>query len=147
MNGATYPDGGPPVAAVAFWNEYGKPEQGQPPRPFFRNMIAAESPTWAPKLARQLRDSADTHTALGALGVDIESALRRSIRETNEPALSPITLMLRKMYGNDSHLITGASVGKAARRVAEGESGATGTQAKPLIWTSHMINSITHKVE
>ena len=33
MEGATYPDG-TPVAAVAFWNEYGGP--GRQPRPFFR---------------------------------------------------------------------------------------------------------------
>ena len=48
MEGATYPDG-TPVAAVAFWNEFGK--EGQPPRPFFRQMIAAESPGWPKKMA------------------------------------------------------------------------------------------------
>jgi hypothetical protein len=49
MEGATYPDG-TPVAAVAFWNEFGKgvqSEEGnyfQMPRPFFRNMIAGPPP-------------------------------------------------------------------------------------------------------
>ena len=41
MEGATYPEG-TPVAAVAFWNEYGVPSHNQPPRPFFRQMIAAD---------------------------------------------------------------------------------------------------------
>ena len=49
MEGATYPDG-TPVAAVAYWNEFGA--SGTPARPFFRQMIAAESPTWAPKMAK-----------------------------------------------------------------------------------------------
>ena len=48
MAGATYPDG-TPVAAVAFWNEFGASDT--PARPFFRQMIAAESPTWPGKMA------------------------------------------------------------------------------------------------
>ena len=46
--GDNYSDG-TPVAAAAFWNEFGT--STIPPRPFFRPMIAKESPTWAPKMA------------------------------------------------------------------------------------------------
>ena len=43
---STYPDG-TPVATVAFWNEFGHGgESPSPPRPFFRTMIAKESPSW-----------------------------------------------------------------------------------------------------
>ena len=41
LEGATYPDG-TPVALVAWWNEFGT-EDEFPPRPSFRNMIAAKS--------------------------------------------------------------------------------------------------------
>ena len=40
---AKYADG-LPVAAAAFWNEYGT--VGIPPRPFFRNTIAAHRHEW-----------------------------------------------------------------------------------------------------
>lgn len=65
LEGATYPDG-TPVAEVAYFNEYGTtraaegpatkegatPRAGfSPPRPFFRTMIAKEQSSWGPKLA------------------------------------------------------------------------------------------------
>ena len=42
---AKYPDG-TSVALVAAFNEYGSPSRGQPPRPFFRNMIARNEASW-----------------------------------------------------------------------------------------------------
>lgn len=141
---ATYPDG-TPVAAVAFWDEFG--HGGTPPRPFFRPMIAAEGKGWPKKMAALAKVyEYDGSKVLAAMGEDIGGALRKSIIDTNSPALSPVTLMLRKMVGNQPEKITGAMVGEAARRVAEGETGATGTQAKPLVWTSHMLNSVSYSV-
>ena len=46
--GGTYPDG-TSVAMIAVINEYGK--FAQPPRPYFRNMIAAKSPEWPAAIA------------------------------------------------------------------------------------------------
>ena len=40
LEGALYPDG-TSVALVAAVNEFGAPSRGQPPRPYFRRMIAA----------------------------------------------------------------------------------------------------------
>ncbi len=148
MEGATYPDG-TPVAAVAFWNEYGHGGRfPAPPRPFFRTMINKESPTWPKKMA-SLAKATNYNGAqvLGLMGQDIQDALKQSINELTAPPLSSTTLMLRKMFGNKPENITFSDVLDAQNRVAKGEDGATGTQAKPLIWTSHMLNSITFKVE
>ena len=116
MEGATYPDG-ESVPEVAFKNEFGVPSKGQPPRPFFRRMIAKESPNWAPRIARLSQQNGfDGQKVLGIMGEDIKGGLQESINTLTEPALSPVTIA-RKGF------------------------------SKPLIDTSHMLNSITYEVE
>jgi hypothetical protein len=88
MAGATYPDG-TPVAAVAFWNEYGA---SGPPRPFFRNMIANESGDWGDKLATQLQLGKSGDDALSILGTDIAGALEQSIIDLVDPPLAESTI-------------------------------------------------------
>ena len=113
MEGATYPDG-TPVAAVAFWNEYGK--EGQPPRPFFRQMIAAESPSWPKKMAALAKATDyDGDKVLALMGEDIKGALQQSINDFQTPGLAPSTIEEKGF-------------------------------AKPLIDTSHMLNSIAYEV-
>jgi hypothetical protein len=115
MAGATYPEG-TPVAAVAFWNEYGVPSHNQPPRPFFRQMIAAESPTWPGKMAKLAKATDyDGDKVLALMGEDIKGALQQSINEFQSPPLAPSTIEAKGF-------------------------------AKPLIDTSHMLNSITYEV-
>lgn len=122
MEGATYPDG-TSVAAVAFWNEYGKGVQSkegnyfQLPRPFFRRMIAAESPTWSKKMAK-LAKATDYNgpQVLGLMGEDIKGALQQSINDFQSPPLAPSTVEAKGF-------------------------------AKPLIDTTHMLNSITYEVD
>ena len=114
IDNATYPDG-TPVAAVAFWNEYGK--LGQPARPFFRQMIAKESNTWAPKMARLAKATDyDGDKVLALMGEDIKGALQQSINDFSSPGLAASTIEAKGF-------------------------------AKPLIDTSVMLNSITYKVE
>jgi len=114
MDGATYPDG-TLVAAVAFWNEYGSSDT--PARPFFRTMVAAESPTWPGKLAKAGKFTHyDGPRVLAFMGEDIKGALQQSINEFTTPALASSTI---KAKGFE----------------------------KPLIATGHMLNSITYKVE
>lgn len=148
MEGATYPNG-TPVAAVAFWNEYGHAGPfPAPPRPFFRNMIAKESPTWPKKMAAAAKaTNYDGPKVLKLMGEDIKGALQQSITETNAPALSETTKMLRAIYGNNPSSIRARDVLAAQELVAEGETGAQGTQAKPLIWTGHMLNSVDYEVK
>lgn len=122
MEGATYPDG-TPVAAVAYWNEFGKMvESGegsyyQMPRPFFRTMIAAESPSWSVKLGKLGPATGyDAKRMLGLMGEDIRGALQQSINAFQSPPLAESTVK------------------------AKGFS-------KPLIDTSHMLNSVDYEVK
>jgi hypothetical protein len=117
LEGATYPDG-TPVAAVAFWNEFGN--GSAPPRPFFRTMIAKESPSWPAKIMA-LAGSHDTMInydgakILALMGEDIDGALKQSINDLTSPPLAESTIK-RKGF------------------------------SKPLIDTSHMINSTSYRV-
>ena len=122
MSGATYPDG-TPVAAVAFWNEFGKMVESefgnyfQMPRPFFRQMIAKESPTWAAKMAKLAKATDyDGPKVLALMGEDIKGALQQSINDFTTPALKESTVEAKGF-------------------------------AKPLIDTSHMLNSIAIEVK
>lgn len=116
MEGGTYPDGTsiPLVAAV---NEYGKPAKGQPPRPYFRNMIAAKSGEWPDALGDLLKKHKfNAKAALAELGVGIAGQLQQSIVDLVSPPLKQSTIDAK---GFD----------------------------KPLIDTSVMINSVTSRVK
>ena len=115
--GEPYPDG-LPVAQVAFWNEFGVPEHNQPPRPFFRDMIRKESPSWGPKLARLIKYSGSGTEALKLLGEDMAGALKQSIMETMDPPNAPSTAARKKFKYN-----------------------------KPLVDTGHMANSVGYEVK
>lgn len=113
LDGATYPDG-TPVAAVAFWNEFGNSEQ--PARPFFRNMIAEESPTWPKKMGKlAVATGYDGPRVLALMGEDLKGALQQSITSLDSPPLAASTIAAKGF-------------------------------AKPLIETSHMLNSIGYEV-
>lgn len=147
LENATYPDG-KPVAMVAAIQEFGAPRARIPPRPFFRNMIAAKSPNWGESLAAVLKNNDyDAGKSLAVMGEGIKSQLVASIVEINSPALSPVTLMLRKMRSDDQNLVvTGKTVGEAARRVAEGES-YSGVSTAVLIDSGHLQNSVDYEVK
>lgn len=113
LEGATYPDG-TPVAAVAFWNEYGA---SGPPRPFFRGMIAEESPSWPDKVAHLAKATHNNGPkVLALMGEEIEGALKQSITSFTDPPNAPSTIK-RKGFN------------------------------KPLVDTAHMLNSTGYKVE
>lgn len=113
LEGATYPDG-TPVAAVAFWNEFGN--GSAPPRPFFRTMIAKEKPTWGGKVRGLAKlDGYDGKKILALMGEDIQGALIQSINDLTTPPLAAYTIK-RKGF------------------------------SKPLIETSHMVNSTGYRV-
>jgi len=115
LENAKYPDG-TPVAMIAAIQDYGAPNAGIPPRPFFRNMIAAKSPEWPAAIAQLLKDNnLDAVKALDQTGFAIEGQLRESIQQTNAPPLAPSTIA-RKGFD------------------------------KPLIDTGHMYNSVDHEV-
>ena len=115
MGGATEADG-TSVAMVAAINEYGAPSRGQPPRPFFRGMIARNKGEWGPALGKAMQATGgDAERSLDILGQEVQEELQDSIRELKSPPLAPSTIA-RKGF------------------------------AKPLIDTSTMLRSVTHKV-
>jgi len=149
LEGATYenPDGSTtPVGYVAALNNYG--HGGTPPRPFFTNMVAEKSGEWPDALeaAMHATDN-DPEAALSLLGEHIAGELRQAIIDTNDPPLSPVTIMLRSMRRADPSLVvTGRVVGEAAKRVAAGELLKDSTSTKPLVDTGQMLASIDYEV-
>ena len=98
LEGATYPDG-TSVPAVAYWNEFGKTVHSQDggyfqlPRPFFRQMIAKESPSWPKKMAKLAKATGyDGQRVLALMGEDIAGALKESINDFTTPALAQSTI-------------------------------------------------------
>ena len=115
LENATYPNG-TSVPMVAAINEFGAPSRGQPPRPFFRRMIAAKQGEW-PAAIRQLliRNNYGVEVTLEQIGEAVSGQLRQSIVELTDPPLAPSTV---KRKGFD----------------------------KPLIDTGQMLNSVSYEV-
>ena len=120
--GATEPDG-QPTALVAYLNEFGrvvevKHPKGevagsyyQMPRPYFRSMIAKNSPHWAEDLAKLLKaKDYDAVAALELLGESIAGELKTSIQELSDPPLAPSTI---KKKGFSKPLIDSSTMWKS----------------------------------
>jgi len=124
MKESPYPDG-TSLAKVAIWNEFGKAgkknEAGditgyQPPRPYFRNMIAKHSGEWGEQLSAFLEaNDLDAQIALNKMGGIISNELKQSIHDLVDPPLAQVTIDKK---GDD----------------------------KPLIETAHMYQSVHHEV-
>lgn len=116
LDNARYPDG-TPVAMIAAINEYGAPSRGQPPRPFFRRMIAAKQAQWPQAIKNLLlANNYDAVRTLDLAGAAIAGQLRQSIIDLTDPPLAPSTI---KRKGFD----------------------------KPLIDTAHMLKSVDYEVK
>lgn len=116
LEGATYPDG-TSVPMVAAIQEFGAPAKSIPPRPFFRNMIAKESPHWGDDVGGALKaNNFDAPEALNAVGESIQEELQQSIVDFSGVPLAPSTV------------------------AAKGS-------AKQLIDTKVMLRSVGHEVE
>ena len=116
---ATYPnEAQTSVPLVAFVNEFGRPSIGQPPRPFFRRMIAKEKSHWGNDLKETLvATDYNAKEALAAVGRMMECELQRSIDDLMTPPLKQSTIARK-------HGVT-----------------------KPLINTGFMWDSVTSKVK
>jgi hypothetical protein len=113
LENATYPDG-KSVAMIAAIQDFGTGTI--PPRPFFRNMIAAKQGEWPGAIDGLLKaNDYDIDKTLQQTGAAIAGQLRQSIIDTNAPPLAESTIR-RKGH------------------------------SKPLIDTSHMINSVDFEV-
>lgn len=95
IDGATYPDG-TPVAMVAAENEYGRPDNNQPPRPFFRNAIAENESEWKDAIGRGIQAGYPVDQVLEIIGAKIQGDVQESISKLINPPLSPTTLKIRR---------------------------------------------------
>ena len=87
-----------------------------PPRPFFRNMIAANSPDWPEAIGdRLVANNYDVAKTLDEVGEAIKGQLQQSIRDLTSPPLAQSTID-RKGSG------------------------------KPLIETGDMVKAVDHEV-
>lgn len=147
LEGSTEPDG-TSIPLIASIQEFGAPKANIPPRPFFRNMIAAKSGEWPKAVGDLLKDNDyDAVKTLNQTGESIADQLQDSIINTYEPPLSPITVMLRGMKSNDKSLVvTGKTVGEAAARVAAGKTN-YGASTKPLIESGNLLDAVAHIVK
>jgi len=151
LEGSTEP-GGASTALVASCQEFGTQNTKEgtviPPRPFFRPMVAAGSKKWGEQLGNLLKHNEyDAEKSLALMGENIVGELRQSIVDVTEPALSPITLMLRKMRSEYPNFQgSGTMVAEAAARVAAGED-YSGQSTKPLVDTGHMLASVGYQVD
>jgi hypothetical protein len=117
IEGDIYPNG-TPVAAVAFWNEFGVPEHNQPPRPFFRGMIERESAKWPVQIANSAKaTNYDGEKVLNVMGKEIAGKLIQSINEFSGAPLSEVTVAKK---GFDKQLIdTGTMLESVTFKVSE----------------------------
>lgn len=141
-----YPDG-TSVAYVAAIQNFGVPEKSIPPRPMLKPTVAENQDRWAEVMKHLTRQVAagelDAVDALDGVGRVAAMDLQATIAQINEPALSPVTVLLRK-WRKQGRTITGKTVGEAAAAIAAGAE--PGTDNKPLNDTGYLIASVTHGV-
>lgn len=90
LEGATAPNGDS-IPLRAYRLEFGTSKM--PPRPFFRNMIAAKASEWPAGLAFQLKaTNYDVQLTLERAGEAIKGQLKESILDLWTPPLSPVTI-------------------------------------------------------
>ena len=148
LGDATEPNGAN-TAMVAAIQEYGSPKNHIPPRPFFRQMIAKDSPDWAADLGDALKaNDYDAAKALALMGEAIRAELQQSIVDFTAPALSPVTVMLRGMRSQAefSDLPFHERFSIAVDRVQQGLSD-YGASKKPLVDTGAMLRSADYVVK
>lgn len=147
--GITYPEdrGGASVAYIAAIQEFGAPERNIPPRPFMRPTVQEHRDEWVRSMGafipKVLRGQADAEDVLEAVGAQAAIEIQAQIAQVSSPALSPITVMLRK-WRKDGKTITGKTVGEAAAAVKAGED--PGSDNKPLNDTGYMLASVRSAV-
>lgn len=147
LEGATYPDG-TSVAMIAAIQNFGAPSRGIPPRPFFSNMIAQNSPSWPEQLDNLLKlNDMDAKKSLHMMGEGISGQLRQSIVDTEIPSLSILTLLARKYRSDFPNLdFTASTLGYLAGQLKNGPPDVSGVSTKPLVDTGHMLGSVNYEV-
>lgn len=147
---AVYPDG-TPVAYVATIQEFGSPGQGIPARPFMRSTVAEKEAEWAGLMAKGanavLQGRISAHEAMDEITQQAAGDIRRTISQLSSPALSNVTVELRRRRRSGETII-GKTVGDAAKAANSAFfKPASQSEAKPLVDTGILIASLTSVVE
>lgn len=141
-------EGGTPVAYVATIQEYGWGPI--PPRPFMRPTIVKREKTWRDFMlvgSRAVLAGKETvDVVMDKFGALAAGDVAKTITEIWSPPLSPITLELRARRRRGD-IITGKTVGEAARAVAAEGYQTPDVSKKPLVDEAIMLNALTHVVE
>jgi hypothetical protein len=148
LEGEKYADG-TPVAYVAYLNEFGHGGRfPSPPRPTFRVMISKESPGWPATMAALAKQfNYEGMKSLSIMGKEIEGALQESVYTTTVAPLSKTSLVLRAKFWTNPQDITARDVVEAQKTAAADDGDvASGTQAKPLVWTHTMVDAVGSEV-
>lgn len=119
----TYKDG-TQVAYVALIQEMGSPQNGIPPRPFFRSTIAEKDKTWKAQFKSGCKaiiaGNETSRTVMEKVVMGATGDIKRKISQIKTPALSVATIRAREAKGN--------------------------TSKKPLIDTGLMLQTLTYDV-
>jgi hypothetical protein len=91
LEGSTESKDGESSAQVAYFNEFGT--KTSPPRPFFRTMIAQESPHWGDDMGKVLvATNYDVTKTLNLMGEELRGELVASIDAFTDPPNAPSTI-------------------------------------------------------
>lgn len=146
-------ENGTPVAQVAFWNEYGHGGQfPAPARPFMRPTVIRDKSEWRETAAQGakavLAGQATATDVMGALAIQAEAGIAKSIAQVFQPELSPVTLELRAMKERNPDLkVSLCNVYEAIRNINKpGYKLKAGVSTKPLNDSGILINTLNHAV-
>lgn len=144
-----YPDG-TPVAYAATVQEFGSPKGKIPPRPFMRPTVEQRRQEWSALIAGAARQAIESGTPLDVvevLGQTASGDIASTIREIQNPPLSPVTVLLRQ-WRRGGVQVTRKTVALAARLIDAGMATVPGgTAAKPLVDSGVMFNAVSYEVE
>lgn len=130
FEGQPYPDGAS-VAEVAMTQEYGSTSDHIPPRPFMRPAILENEKTLSAIVEkgsiRILKNEMTIETLFSFVGAETKNKIQEKIVEVTHPPLAPATIYAR--------------IKKKKNKTV------TGSLAKPLIDTGHMLRTVDYIVE
>lgn len=141
---------GTPVAYVATIQELGSPRNSIPPRPFMRPTANEKKDSWKGLAASGARavlaGNATAADVMESIGLRAAGDIAQTISQISAPPLSPITIQLRA-WRREGRVITGKTVGEAARLVHEPDYVAPSVSVKPLVDSARLINAVSSVVE
>lgn len=156
FDGKLYPNGGPAVWQVASWMENGVESRSIPPRPMFAPTFARETGNWSASMGqlsrRVVQGRMTMKGAFDALSGAAVGDVQKTISNLYTPALSPLTIILRKYHlehGRDRTKpdyspLTGKKIGELAKDLTVDVSGIS---TKPLVFTGLLFATITFVTE